>query len=114
MKGLPSQKLTWKPEKGPMKTTVPLKRRYMGVHVSLGASVLRLGCRVSGWIDKVSDVGRIRRNARICRLHCSKECVEPPFTVTLKSPRPLDGCQQAMEERILILGPIPSPMTYEL
>ena len=33
---LPSRKLTWKPKKGPIKTTVPLKRGYMGFHVSLG------------------------------------------------------------------------------
>ena len=32
----PSQKLTWKPKKSPMKTTVPLKRGYMGFHVSSG------------------------------------------------------------------------------
>ena len=33
---LQSRKLTWKPKKGPMKTTVPLKGDYMGFHVSLG------------------------------------------------------------------------------
>ena len=33
---LHSRKLTWKPEKGPIKTTVPLKGGYMGFHVSLG------------------------------------------------------------------------------
>ena len=31
-----SRKLTWKPKKGPIKTTVPLKGDYMGFHVSLG------------------------------------------------------------------------------
>ena len=31
-----SRKLTWKPKKGPVKTTVPLKGGYMGFHVSLG------------------------------------------------------------------------------
>ena len=36
-KGLiPSRKLTWKPKKGPLKTTVPLKWGYMGFHVSFG------------------------------------------------------------------------------
>ena len=33
---LPSRKLTRKPKKGPLKTTVPLKGGYMGFHVSLG------------------------------------------------------------------------------
>ena len=33
---LPSRKLTWKPQKGPIKTTVLLKGGYMGFHVSLG------------------------------------------------------------------------------
>ena len=28
--------LTWKPIRGPIKTTVPLKGGYMGFHVSLG------------------------------------------------------------------------------
>ena len=32
---LPSRKLAWKPKKGPIKTTVPLKGGYMGFHVSL-------------------------------------------------------------------------------
>ena len=31
-----SQKLTWKPKKGPIKTTVLLQGDYMGFHVSLG------------------------------------------------------------------------------
>ena len=31
-----SRKLTWKPQKGPIKTTVLLKGGYMGFHVSLG------------------------------------------------------------------------------
>ena len=31
-----SWKLTWKPKKGPIKTTVLLKGDYMGFHVSLG------------------------------------------------------------------------------
>ena len=33
--GSHSRKLTWKPKKGPMKTTVPLKGGYMGLHVNL-------------------------------------------------------------------------------
>ena len=33
---LHSWKLTWKPKKGPLKTTVPLKGEHMGFHVSLG------------------------------------------------------------------------------
>ena len=31
-----SWKLTWKPKRGPIKTTVPLQWGYMGFHVSLG------------------------------------------------------------------------------
>ena len=31
-----SWELTWKPKRGPIKTTVPLKWGYMGFHVSLG------------------------------------------------------------------------------
>ena len=33
---LHSRKLTWKPKKGPLKTTVLLNGGYMGFHVSLG------------------------------------------------------------------------------
>ena len=33
-KGIHSWKLTWKPKKGPLKTTVPLKGDYMGFHAS--------------------------------------------------------------------------------
>ena len=33
---LHSRKLAWKPKRGPIKTTVPLKWGYMGFHVSLG------------------------------------------------------------------------------
>ena len=33
---LHSWKLTWKPKRGPIKTTVSLKWGYMGFHVSLG------------------------------------------------------------------------------
>ena len=36
---LPSRKLTWKPKKGPIQTTVPLKGGYMGFHVSLGECI---------------------------------------------------------------------------
>ena len=36
---LHSQKLTWKPQKGPIKTTVLLQGDYMGVHVSLGECI---------------------------------------------------------------------------
>ena len=42
VKGLHSRKLTWKPKKGPIKTTFLLKGAYMGFHVSLGE------CRVWG------------------------------------------------------------------
>ena len=35
-KVLHSRKLTWKPKKSPIKTTVPLKGDPMGFHVSLG------------------------------------------------------------------------------
>ena len=31
-----SRKLTWKPKRGPIKTTVPLKWGCMGFHVNLG------------------------------------------------------------------------------
>ena len=34
-----SWKLTWKPKKGPIKTTVLLKGDYMGFHVSLGECI---------------------------------------------------------------------------
>ena len=36
LRSIPSRKLTWKPKKGPIKTTVLLKGGYMGFHVSLG------------------------------------------------------------------------------
>ena len=36
---LHSRKLTWKPKKGPIKTTVLLKGYYMGFHVSLGVFI---------------------------------------------------------------------------
>ena len=39
----PSRKLTWKPKKGPIKTTVPLKGGYMDFHVSLGECRCILG-----------------------------------------------------------------------
>ena len=35
-RGLHSRKLTWKPKKGPIKTTVLLKGGFLGFHVSLG------------------------------------------------------------------------------
>ena len=34
-----SRKLTWKPKKGPVKTTVLLKGGYVGFHVSLGECI---------------------------------------------------------------------------
>ena len=34
-----SRKLTWKPQKGPIKTTVLIKGGYMGFHVSLGECI---------------------------------------------------------------------------
>ena len=37
---LPSRKLTRKPIKGPIKTTVPINQVYMGFHVSLGEGTL--------------------------------------------------------------------------
>ena len=46
--GIHSQKLTWKPKKGPIKTTVPLKGAYMGFHVSLGE------CR---WSARTNSLG---------------------------------------------------------
>ena len=36
---LHSWKLTWKPKRAPIKTTVPLKWGYMGFHVSLGECI---------------------------------------------------------------------------
>ena len=36
---LHSRKLTWKPKKGPVKTTVLLQGDYMGLHVSLGECI---------------------------------------------------------------------------
>ena len=41
---LHSWKLTWKPKRGPIKATVPLKWGYMGFHVSLGECTTKL-CR---------------------------------------------------------------------
>ena len=35
-RNLHSWELTWKPKRGPIKTTVPLKWGYMGFHVCLG------------------------------------------------------------------------------
>ena len=40
---LHSWKLTWKPKRGPIKTTVPLKWGYMGFHVSLGECIVLEG-----------------------------------------------------------------------
>ena len=40
---LHSRKLTWKPKKGPIKTTALLKGDYMGFHVRLGE------CKDSGF-----------------------------------------------------------------
>ena len=50
---LHSRKLTWKPKKGPIKTTVLLKGDYLGFHVSLGECSISLRdpsgfCRVQG------------------------------------------------------------------
>ena len=42
---LHSWELTWKPKRGPIKTTVPLKWGYMGFHVSLGE------CNISSLSD---------------------------------------------------------------
>ena len=39
IKHIHSRKLTWKPKKGPIKTTVLLKGDYMGFHVSLGECI---------------------------------------------------------------------------
>ena len=36
------RKLTWKPKRVPIRTTVPLKEGYLGFHVSLGECTLRL------------------------------------------------------------------------
>ena len=41
-----SRKLTWKPKKGPVKTTVLLKEGYIGFHVSLGECNWEPGGRV--------------------------------------------------------------------
>ena len=51
---LPTRKLTWKPKKGPIKTTVPSKRGYMGFHVSLEECIARrymLGFAGLRWIE---------------------------------------------------------------
>ena len=40
---LHSRKLTWKPKKGPIKTTIPPKGNSMGFHVSLGECIQKLG-----------------------------------------------------------------------
>ena len=47
-KGLHSWELTWKPKRGPIKTTVPLKWAYMGFHVSLGECMV-LGLEQDQW-----------------------------------------------------------------
>ena len=47
---LHSRKLTWKPKKGPRKTTVLLKGGYMGFHASLGE------CRFQGLNSMVKNV----------------------------------------------------------
>ena len=45
-----SWKLTWKPKRDPIKTTVPLKWGYMGFHVSLGECRSRVwACRLYGF-----------------------------------------------------------------
>ena len=44
---LHSRKLTWKPKKGPKKTTVLLKGGYMGFHVSLGECNVQHGLKQS-------------------------------------------------------------------
>ena len=44
-----SRKLTWKPKKGPIKTTVLLKGDYMGFHVSLGECKSFCELPVRGW-----------------------------------------------------------------
>ena len=45
-----ARKLTWKPKKGPMKTTVLLNGDYMGFHVSLGeCRALGLGVLKLAW-----------------------------------------------------------------
>ena len=36
---IPSRKLTWKPQKGPMKPTVPLKRGAIGISILVWGSV---------------------------------------------------------------------------
>ena len=51
-----SRKLTWKPKKGPIKTTVLLKGDYMGFHVSLGECIYR-GKLKGPWILEVDFVG---------------------------------------------------------
>ena len=43
-----SQKLTWKPKKGPIKTTVPLKEGYMGFHVNLEECVQGIQSSIPG------------------------------------------------------------------
>ena len=43
-----SRKLTWKPKKGPVKTTVSLNGNYMGFHVSLGECIQGLGLGFEG------------------------------------------------------------------
>ena len=42
-----SRKLIWKPKKGPLNTTVPVKGGYMGFHVSLGS--VRMFLRSQAW-----------------------------------------------------------------
>ena len=47
-------KLTWKPKKGPIKTTVLLKGGYMGFHVGLGECKSNIKSLKSSRVDEVS------------------------------------------------------------
>ena len=61
---LPSRKLTWKPKKGPIKTTVPLNRGYTGFHVSLGECIsCHQGSPLPALVQKHAPATRVTSRA---------------------------------------------------
>ena len=73
MRMIPSRKLTWKPQKGSIKTTVPLKGGYMGFHVSLGE------CSILGSILGSPYFGKLAHALRGVRPHLgsmASRCVD--------------------------------------
>ena len=74
-KYLHSRKLTWKPKKGPVKTTVLLQGDYRGFHVSLGERRIGVGGggfegRRAGEIPVVAMMPQIGQGIELGRLRC--------------------------------------------